>query len=525
MGGYESPMNWKRFFKFLDPQVSNGEHSDAGNFLPEVLLDQALRFMLPADAQGDPVQVRAFLENLPVERLFDIDERLRSYYGTPFRNWPSTVVEDITSSNMTSSLRQSLLFVAASHSNGRVRQEILESLPTYPGRLTLAAALIRCADWVPEVREAAQRVASQLLDRCVSGDVMAVWPLVIRLQSRGRVATDWFSEHIEGWMLRQESSPWLLSLLHSPNTSVRAWAYEKSIEGNVSLSIDLLDSAIRDPNPRIAFHALRYSSYHCDEARIETLANFGVEASHPVVRRESLRALATLDSDVPRELLHRMLCDPSAGVRSLAAFLLRERYGEQAIDYWRSVIDGDVARPTLGALASVADNAQAEDVMRLKRWLAYPKGIVRMLCLNGIAKAGGTLSDEEFLRLVTSNGLRVQRAIAISVRKGVIPLDNNRLRAMVTSEVETPTIREHLRGLLRELNHWDRLNLILGFHPSKESELLWFVSLLGDWIVDSNRYVPLGSSTRTRLLDLLQSRRAEMDDQAFQTIQEAIGRH
>lgn len=198
-------------------------------------------------------------------------------------------------------------------------EEVLESLPKYPGRLTLAATLIRCSDWVPEVREAAQRVASQLLDRCTGGDVVAAWPLAIRLQSRGRVAKDWFSEHIEGWMLRQESSPWLLSLLHSPNTSARAWAYEKSIEGNVSLSIDLLDSAIRDPNPQIAFHALRYSLHRCDKARTKALANFGVEAPHPVVRRESLRALATLDSDVPRELLHRMLCDPSAGVRSLAA--------------------------------------------------------------------------------------------------------------------------------------------------------------------------------------------------------------
>jgi hypothetical protein len=518
-------MSWKRFFKFLSPPVSKGEHLDTGNFLPEVLLDQALRFMLPADAQGDRVQVRAFLENLPIERLFDIDERLRSYYGAPFRNWPSTAVGDITSSNMTSSLRQSLLFVAASHRNGRVRQEVLESLPKYPGRLTLAATLIRCSDWVPEVREAAQRVASQLLDRCTGGDVVAVWPLAIRLQSRGRVAKDWFSEHIEGWMLRQESSPWLLSLLHSPNTSARAWAYEKSIEGNVSLSIDLLDSAIRDPNPRIAFHALRYSLHRCDEARTKALANFGVEAPHPVVRRESLRALATLDSDVPRELIHRMLCDPSAGVRSLAAFLFRDRYGEHAIDYWRSVIDGDIKRPTLGAMAGVADNAQAEDVVRLKRWLAYPKGIVRMLCLNGIAKAGGKLSDEEFLRLVTSNGLRVQRAIAIAVRKGAIPLDKSRLLATVTSEASTSTTREHLRGLLRQLNHWDRLTLILDFHPSKESELLWFVALLGDWILDSNRYAPLGSSKRARLLDLLQSRNAEMDDQAFQRIQEAIGRH
>lgn len=101
------------------------------------------------------MSVEDYLGSLPVERLFDIDERLRSYYGTPFRDWPSKAVAEIASSTMKSSTRTGLLFLAAGHSNGRVRQEAVELLPQFPGRLTLAAALIRCGDWVdppPDIR-------------------------------------------------------------------------------------------------------------------------------------------------------------------------------------------------------------------------------------------------------------------------------------------------------------------------------------------------------------------------------------
>lgn len=516
---------WKRFFKFLDAQALSGEDSQAGKLSPESLLEKAFQFIRTAGAKDAAVPVDGYLVSLPVERLFDIDERLRSYYGTPFRDWPSNAVAEIASSTMKSSMRTSLLFLAAGHSNGRVRQEAVELLPQFPGRLTLAAALIRCGDWVPEVRVAAQRSVAQLLNLCADEDTLAVWPLAIRLQFRGRVDSEWFRSSVEGRLLCDDSSGLLLSLLQSTNPLVRAWAYEKSFDANGSLAVGLLDSAIGDSNPRIALLALGYSLRCCDESHTRALAKFGVDAPHPTVRRESLRALAGLEPALPRELIHKALRDQSAGVRSLGAYLLRERYSEPAIDYWRDVIDRDVGRPTLGALASLADNAQADDISRFKRWLRYPKGLVRLLCLRGITKVDGQLSDEEFQQVMADSSARVQRALAVAVRRGAIPLDASRLMATVTAESSTAVTQKHLRELIRELNHWDRLSLILDIRARQESELLWFVTVLGDWIADSNRYAPLGSARRSELLGVLTNRRGEMDDLAFQQIEKAISCH
>lgn len=519
------PLDWKQFFEFLGARAHGAGDGPDPVFSPENFLRDGLEFLRRLNSAGVTEPGENFLGSLPVERLLDADERLRSYYGSPYRNWPANVAATIALSKVAPPMRQSLLFLGASHGNGYIREQVVELLSQFPGKLALAAALIRCADWVPMVRGAAQKAVVELLDLCASEDVAAVWPLVIRMRSRERLDGDWFARCVEGWMLRSESSSLLMNILSSQSAKLRAWGYEKCLGNRSDLAIDLLDSAVSDPDPRIALLALKYSVRECGRQRTRNLATVGLTAHHPVLRRESLRLLASLDEALPREIIHGALRDKAAGVRAVAAFLLRERYSEQAVAYWRSVIDRDITRPTLGALASLADNAEAEDVSRFRRWLDHPGALVRLLSMQGIVRGGGLLSDEEFLHVVSLPGVRLQRELARQVRSGNIRFDVPRIMAVLATSDSVVMVRENLRRLLRLLNHWERLFLILSVRPNGERDLLWFVAVLGDWIADSDRYVPFGSIRRDVLLGLLESRRGEMDEHAFWRIQDAINRH
>lgn len=70
------------------------------------------------------------------------------------------------------------LFVASSHPNGFVREQAVLTLKHYPGRLALAAALIRCDDWVHEVRVAASELLVHLTGESPGDDLIALLPLV-----------------------------------------------------------------------------------------------------------------------------------------------------------------------------------------------------------------------------------------------------------------------------------------------------------------------------------------------------------
>ncbi|HEY0335158.1 MAG TPA: HEAT repeat domain-containing protein [Stenotrophomonas sp.] len=463
--------------------------------------------------------------SLPPEKLFDLDERLRGYSSMVFGEWPTTALTQITTGELEPALRQPLLFLSAGQNDGRLRQKTLWKLPEFPGYLALAIALIRCADWVPEVRHAAHDATMRLLELSDGQDVVALWPLVLRLRSRERGSLEWLENHVESWVLRTESLPLLRALLASDNAKVRAWAFSSSLEAGIDIGVDLLERAVRDPNPAIGLHALRHAQHQGDDVRMRFLAEMGLNAPHPVIRRESLRALSGLEGALTRDKLLVTVCDASAGVRSLSAFLLRDRYSEESLARWRAVLDGDTKRPTFGPLVSLADNAQPEDSNRVQRWLFDPSGSVRMHALRGLLKSGGQLTEDEFSHLVAEGGNRVLRFLASSIRAGDTQLGVERLALSLTSSAIHAPGRLNLRLLLQELGHWQRLELLLQLAANQDTDKEWWRHALSDWVMDSGAYAPMGSNRRLEILRLLEGRHDEIDIAQYEVIKGAILRH
>lgn len=492
----------------------------------ELLLQQSIRAVcqLPGNS-ADPVHAHTYLLSLPPEKLFDLDERLRFCSSTVFGDWPTSALTHITTGELEPALRQPLLFLLAGHHDGRLRQKALWKLPEFPGYLALAVALIRCADWVPEVKHAAQEATKRLLELSDVEDVLTLWPLVLRLRVRERGSREWLEHHVESWALRTELRPLLRSLLASDNAQVRAWAFSSGLQAGVDLGVDLLETAVRDPNPAIALYALRHAQRQDDDARIRLLAKIGLNAPHPVVRRESLRVLSGLEGALTRDKLLLTVCDASAGVRSLSAFLLRERYAVEPSARWRAVLDDQSRRPTLGALVSLADHAQPEDVDRMRHWLLDSSGPVRMHGLRGLLTSGGQLSEDEFAHLVTEGGNPVLRFLASSIRAGDTKLGVERLTSVLTSPAAPLSVSLNLRRLLKKVGHWQRLELLLQLPATQDTVREWWRRALADWDEDSGMYAPIGSSRRLELLRLLQRRQEEIDVDHYDAIKGAILRH
>jgi hypothetical protein len=507
-------MVWERFLNAI---------SDS-SYLGTLLNDCFQFFVLPVDNLGVRQDASDCLANTPTVKLIDVDERLRSYYQSPYKRWPEDALHRTTTAKIGHELRQALLFVAASHSDGRIRQKVQWLLPQFPGRLALAASLIRCADWVPQVQFAAQDAAVRLLELCSDEEVLEVWPLVIRLRSRTRISGDWFHEHVESWMLKDAKWPLLLKMLREKNSAIRSWAYGEALNGEASLPIDLLEAAIDDANPAIALLALRHAQGRCSVARTD-LAKKGLSAPHPVTRRESLRVLAKSTELPPYDLLRQALFDRSAGVRSLSAFLLRERFEEDATRHWRDMLDHNGNSPTLGALISLADVAEEQDLMRMRRWLSHRGSLVRMHSLRGILKANGEVSDEELVTLIARGGTRVLSLLTSSVRRSAIRFGLDRATFVMQSLPATPEAQKTLQAFFSQLGHWDRLSLILRLQPSNDGQRLLWCELMTDWVRVSGSYAPLGHTRRSELLALLASRKAEIISEYFDAIERALDRH
>lgn len=497
---------------------------------PEETLESRLRcgvswLAAKPEAAFQVTEAKAYLRRLPPDRLLDVDERMRAYTSPLYGKWLENGVHSLLNPKLDPSSRQSLLFLSAGHPDGRVREATARVLPSFPSYLTLAAALIRSGDWVDEVRRSARIAVERLLPLCLREDVIALWPLVLRLQSRERVSPEWFHGCLEGWMLREESRPSLRLLIDSEHASVRAWAIRSSLEAGIAFEFDLLDVALRDADPRLGLLALRYLDKRPEAStRLQQLAGAGLRAPHPVIRRESLQILSGPKGMLTRNQVLALLLDTSAGVRSRAAFILRNQFAEDPAPHWRAALNEE--HPSApNALASLADHVLPEDEALMRRWLAAPRSLTRAQALRGLVKAGGQPSDTEFSTLLDLGGNRLLHPLGKLVGAGMIPLDVDRVSTLLVSPSSTAMALGNLRAVLRSAPHWSRLMLLLCLSTNRRTAQEWWPGAVSDWVDDSDRYVPLGHSTRILLLQRLEARREEMRSDWYTVIRAAIERH
>lgn len=189
------------------------------------------------------------------------------------------------------------------------------------------------------------------------------------------------------------------------------------------------------------------------------------------------------------------------------------------------MLDHNGDSPTLGALISLADVAEEQDLMRMRRWLSHRGSLVRMHSLRGILKANGEVSDEELVTLIARGGTRVLSLLTSSVRRSAIRFGLDRATFVMQSLPATPEAQKTLQAFFSQLGHWDRLSLILRLQPSNDGQRLLWCELMTDWVRVSGSYAPLGHTRRSQLLALLASRKAEIISEHFDAIERALDRH
>ena len=452
--------------------------------------------------------------------LINIDMRLRAYSSSAYGNWSPATLRDIASCPMPLEARQSLLFVACSHRSGLEREKAVLQLAQFPGFLTLAAALIRSADWVPQVKSAARDAVSQLLKTCAVEDVISAWPIVLRLQQRERSSDGWLSETAERWMSGSLDGDRLRRARSAADEPVRIWAYRQSIERG---EMSLLPEALMQSNPRIGLHALRHAKGVLDAKSLAALASAGLDAPNPAVRRECLRALASADPPAALGILPRALLDRSAGVRRLAAYLTRQG-GADPRNVWRAALGRPSVGIPLGALASLAEEAEGQDESLLRGFLFAVQQAVRQQALRGLFRTERSLSPEEISRLLSLGGRQVMAALSHAICDSNISLDPESVLRMLADKRANDIGRANLCQLIQIGGLWIHIERLLMLHVP-DSHHPWWLSAIDGWIERSEAYAPLGEVRKSRLLQLTSRRAVDLGAERVSTIEGVIARH
>lgn len=435
-------------------------------------------------------------------KLLDIDERIRSWSHWMFKNWPGDGRDLVDVASAEVDIQQSLLFFQAGHRDGRVRERSLGLLPDFPGALSLAAALIRCNDWSPVVRHRAQETVERLLIACDVQSVRHMLPLAKRVAQGGRISGEWLSGVLHAWLKKHRHV--IHDMVDAPDQATRAWGYELLASTDKARFVELLGKAVLDPDPRIALWAMRQAQVNVSPESYREALLRAMKARHPIVRQKAWRAYSEIEQFISRDFLERGLLDGSRGVRSFTAYLLRQRFAEDAAIYWRAHIDHCGVGASLGALVSLLDVANEDDRDRFAGLLFSVSPRARALALRGYLKAKGVVSDSNLVSLLNDEHKSVRLEVSESVKRGDIGLAGPRVIDLLRDGTLSTHGLQCLRRLIRVLNKWDRLEVILALEPNSPETTAWWEEIRDDWLSTSG-YSPLGAERRKRLLESIAS--------------------
>lgn len=166
------------------------------------------------------------------------------------------------------------LAVALCHRDGRIREAALQQAVGHPALLPLV--VVRCADWVGQVRERARELLRASLD-VETGVALA--PLILLFGRRGRGA---FAIELVGGVLRPASREQLAPLFVHPDRAVRRFVHRLAVEEGLLSPGELARAAARDTDAVV--------QNLCAEAALAAVAKGGESEEYERVLGPLLRA-------------------------------------------------------------------------------------------------------------------------------------------------------------------------------------------------------------------------------------------
>lgn len=406
--------------------------------------------------------VRALTRLCEEDDLVEFDAELRNISPWGHRGnsneqqaWWKLTPRDLRRVLMASGWPSTAAGVASMHRSGHVRQAAVEAMGAMP-EPELAYLLVRTTDWVPEVREAAERALANHLGPERAQELARLLSLVHRLSLRDRAATSPGLRAVARILRSAEGHGALWQVLEAGTRAGRREAAE------ILVAVDLervLEHALASTDGVLAARVAQATISRFDTLEPQRYLPVLRTSKHARVRRLALTWGADHGMEALDETLSETLLDRCRSVREVAQFYSRRRGRDPAAAYRELLDEGDPARAKIAA-AGLGECGKAADVKNLLPLLQDARpGLARtILCAVGRLDPRG--QSELLLRLLADPRRGVSRECRDALAKHrLVPLAGKLWTLL--SEAAPEHVRVHAVSLLRYCSKWDAAPLLL----------------------------------------------------------------
>lgn len=411
------------------------------------------------EPRAHEASVRRLLDDLPTTTLTSLDYDMRWRTSSRTYAWDSLAVAEAETLLADA---DDIVTVAAGlsmHRNGRIRQIAVDALARSGSDRALRWLVLRCGDWVAQVRDAARSDVDRWLTTDFAVELVDLLPLL----AGGRFAPG---------RPNDELRTRILSVLHDP--AARQAVEQGAMSGSRSVRRSCVRLLVEDgATPALLERMMATNDVVATAMVAAALPTVGptnrmageilLQSSMARFRSEGLWRLTKDDEPGSEGLAYSGLTDPAPSVRDVAQ-RWQARQGSDPADHYRGLVDDDV----ISALRGLADRPDAKDAELARGHIDDSKGSVRVAALRLLAGLGDPGDGELFAdRFLIGTAGERRQALSGLRRVGAARFVDGMWARVLTSE-DPQLVERIVYQILPLTGHWTRIDIGLQAAASNE---------------------------------------------------------
>ncbi|MTH54827.1 hypothetical protein GKZ89_15600 [Bacillus mangrovi] len=491
-------MNWNPFRKNSTLPGDHLSHQDKEALLHSLLIERdytklpaAFPMLLTSSADYRTRTVEAIhtcVSNLTNKELLLLDPLFREMYFDKHDSWRNEYPGDLHLADWPEEEKISISGLCTFHPNGYVREEAMNLLASFHTGKELPFLLIRCNDWVSEIRSLARRLTEDRIEGSQIEAFTANLPVIFKLKNANRADHDVLFEKITGLLSRPEALPFLHEGTQSKEHRIRLVYYDMIIRSGQANKENLMDYFRRETEPHGRLILFGEIMNEISESVFQRFYTEFKKDKFPRIRAAVLQKAVEIFPNHSLTELEAALFDKSGTVRSLARYLLSKRNISDFASYYTEAIMKQSGANLREALLGIGETGRKEHAVLVLPLVKSDEAGITKAAARALAMLDPDSNREAFISLLSHDHPGVSKEARRSLQAALYE-DKAEELYRIYKEADAPHSRYQAAVLLCSLSKWASIRYILELYVNEDNPA---ISRLGQqqaakWLAGYNR--------------------------------------
>lgn len=406
-----------------------------------------------------------YLKEISFSQLTKLDKVFRERTSINWAyDWQTESPKILLNKTMNDEEKCYILGLASFHPNGYFREKAIKELTKLNSGKELTYLLIRCNDWVEEVRNITKKGIEIILKESNTKIIIKNLPLIYRLKNLFRNDNSRIFDSCV-FAIKESKEEDLIYGLKFKDSMVRLYSYIFILENNLLENFKLVLLALDEKVPYIRKKVVSSLVNGITKEQFDIIRKQLSKDKYFYIRKIYLELLNKFYGKKSRNIIKNFLFDDHTSVREVARYILKDTSTLYA-EMYKDALDKNMH--VFGAIQGLGEVGVKGDSKYIEKYLCSSKTKVVRVAIKSIFKLNGDI--ETLIQYLKDERVGVSK----DVRNGVINF-NRFIEPLETYNIYKESNLFHVKKnstlMLFNLTKWTSISYILEIMCNEKGEL------------------------------------------------------